>query len=213
MKNLIIIGARGWGREVYSAFKDTPEVKNGEWCIKGFLDSKSDALDGLRGNYPPIICSPEEYDLQDDDIFFVAMGDSKWRKHYADMMEAKGAHFVTYISPTSIVNETAQIGEGSFICGWSSVSDNVTLGKHVIMHPYTNIGHDAVVKDYATLLSYVFLGGYTEVGQCSTMNPKSMIIPHKKIGDNATVGAGSVVIRNVKDNTSVHGNPAKKIEI
>ena len=35
---------------------------------------------------------------------------------------------------------------------------------------------------------------------------------HKKIGDNCVVGAGSVVMRNVKDNTHVLGNPAKKID-
>lgn len=213
MKHLIIIGARGWGREVYAAFKEIPEIRNGEMDIKGFLDSKADALDGLRGNYPPIIGSPEDYEVQDDEIFFVAMGDSNWRKHYADMMEAKGAHFITYVSPSSFINETALIGEGSFISGWCSVSDNVTLGKHVVLHSYTGIGHDAIVNDYSTLLSHVFLGGHTEIGKCSTMNPKSMIIPHKKIGNNVNVGAGSVVMRNVKDNTSVHGNPAKKIEM
>ena len=35
---------------------------------------------------------------------------------------------------------------------------------------------------------------------------------HKKIGDNCVVGACSLVIRNVKDNTHVFGNPAKRID-
>ena len=104
------------------------------------------------------------------------------------------------------------IGEGSYISGWCEISDNVSLGKHVVIHPYSIIGHDAVVKDYGTLLSYVFLGGGAEVGECSQMSPKSMIIPHKRVGNNVMVGAGSVVMTNVKDGTSVHGNPAVRLK-
>lgn len=212
MKHLLIIGARGWGREVYQAISKTEEVKNGELVIKGFLDSKSDAFDGLRGNFPPIICSPEDYLIQPDDLFFVAMGDPHWRKHYAELIESKGGRFYTYISPDAYVLDTAVIGEGSFIPQWTSVSDNVILGKHVVLHAFAVIGHDSIVRDFGTLLSDAFVGGCCEIGECSQMSPKSMIIPHKKIGDNVVVGAGSVVMRNVKDDISVFGNPAKKIE-
>ena len=59
----------------------------------------------------------------------------------------------------------------------------------------------------------MFIGGGAEVGEGSQMSPKSMIIPHKKIGDNVMVGAASVVMRNIKDGLSVLGNPAKKIEL
>ena len=40
---------------------------------------------------------------------------------------------------------------------------------------------------------------------------RSTIIAHKSVGENASVGAGSVVIRNVKDGVHVFGNPATKI--
>lgn len=213
MKHLLIVGARGWGREVYHSFMNTKLYLSGDCDVKGFLDSKSDALSGLRGEYPPIICSPEEYEIEPDDVFFIAMGDSKWRKHYAELIESKGGTFISIIHPLANVYSNAIIGEGSFIGAWTNVSDNVTLGKHTIIHSFSILGHDVVVGDYSTLLSYVFLGGYVQVGECSTLNPKSMIIPHKKIGNNVSVGSSSVVMRNVKDNLSVHGNPAVKIEL
>lgn len=212
MKSLLIVGARGWGREVYSAFKNCDDVKNGRMLIKGFLDDKSDAFEGLRGEFPPIICAPEDYIIQPDDVFFIAMGEPNWRKHYAEIIKRKGGSFISYISPHASVFDTASVGEGSFIARWSSVSDNVKIGNHVIIHALAIIGHDAVVKDYGTLLSAVFLGGYTEVGECSQMSPKSMIIPHKKIGDNVLVGAGSVVMRNFPNGVHVFGNPAKKTD-
>ena len=213
MRSLLIVGARGWGREVYFYISKTKEVQDGDLVVKGFLDSKMDAFEGLRGDFPPIICSPEEYIVEPNDVFFIAMGDPHWRKHYAELIEKKGGCFYTYISPEANVFDNATIGEGSFIAHWSSVSDNVNVGRHVILHAFTVLGHDAIVKDYGTLLNSVFLGGGAEVGECSQMNPKSMIIPHKKVGNNVIVGAGSVVMTKIKDGISVFGNPAKKMSI
>lgn len=212
MKHLIIIGARGWGREVYAAAKMTKAYRNGEFDIKGFLDSKVDAFEGLRGSYPPILCAPEKYEIQESDVFFVAMGEPKWRKHYAELMEAKGAQFLTIICDDAFMNSTAQIGQGSIVMPGASLSDNVTIGNHVMIHRYCVLGHDVVVNDYASLYSFVFMGGGARLGKASSMYPKSMIIPHKSIGDEASVAAASVVMRNVADGMHVMGNPAKKIE-
>ena len=212
MKHLIIVGARGWGREVYAAAKGTKAYQSGEYDIKGFLDSKTDALDGLTGEYPPILGAPETYEIQLDDVFFIAMGEPKWRKYYAEMMEAKGAEFISIICASSFVNPTVTVGEGSFIAGWSVISDNVQLGKHTIVHTFSDLGHDAKVGDYSTIEAYVFLGGYAEVGQESVMHVHSTLIRHKKIGNQVEVGASSVVMRNVKDGLHMFGNPAQKID-
>ena len=211
MKHLLIVGARGWGREVYAAAIKTQAYLDGEYTIKGFLDSKQDALAGLRGDYPPIICAPEDYEVQPDDIFFIAMGEPKWRKHYAEIIEAKGGHFISIICKSASINNTAIIVEGSFISGWSCISDNVHIGKHAIVHLFCDLGHDVKIGNYGTIEAYSFLGGYAEVGECSTMHVRSTLIRHKKIGNNVEVGSSSVVMRNVKDGLHVFGNPAKII--
>lgn len=212
MKNLLIVGARGWGREVYASAIRTAAYENKEYTIKGFLDSKTDAFEGLFGAYPPIICAPEDYEIQDGDVFFIALGEPKWRRYYAEMIEAKGGEFISIIDKGAYINPTASIGIGSFICGWSSISDNVKLGKHTIIHVFCDLGHDSKVGDYSSIEAYSFLGGYAEVGESSVMHVRSTLIRHKKIGNNVEVGASSVVMRNVKDNTHVFGNPAKKID-
>lgn len=213
MKHLLIIGARGWGREVYAAAIGTQAYRDGEFDVKGFLDSKADALEGLKGNYPPIICAPEDYVIHPDDVFFVAMGDSNWRKHYAEMMEQKGAEFMSIICDGAYVNPTATIGDGSFVAGWTCVSDNVVIGRHVMIHPFCDLGHDVRVGDYASVEAYCFLGGYAEMGTESVLHVRSHLFPHKRVGHHAVVGSSSVVIRNVPDETHVFGNPAKKIEM
>ena len=212
MKHLIIVGARGWGREVYAAAIGTQAYRDGEFDVKGFLDSKADAFEGLKGNYPPIICAPEDYEIQPDDVFFVAMGEPKWRKHYAEIMEKKGATFITIIEDAAYVIPNAQIGVGCFIPRWSTISDNVHIGNHVMIHGFTTLSHDVCIDDYASIESYTFLGGGASVGKEAVLHVRSHVLPRKRIGDRSAVGASSVVIRNVPDDMHVAGNPAKKIE-
>lgn len=208
-KNLIIIGARGWGREVLWGFKSD---YSDEYNIKGFLDSNSKALEGLIGDFPPILSSVEDYEIQPNDVFFCALGDPYWRKYYADIIEKKGGQFVTYIAPTAMVNPNAVIGDGSLIGANTVISDNVTIGKQCMIHGLCILGHDVVIADNVSIEAYCFFGGYSSVGEGSSIHVRSTILSHKKVGANASVGAGSVVIRNVKDSQSVFGNPAKKIE-
>lgn len=212
MKHLLIIGARGFGREIYRTFVNTTPYLHGEIDVKGFLDDKSDALDGLNGDWPPIVGSVEAYEIQKDDVFFCALGDSLWRKHYAELIESKGGHFITIIHGSALVSPFASIGEGCCIGAFTCISPNVTVGKHVMIQAYDDLGHDVVIGDYASIESYVFLGGYAKVGESSTMHTKSSIIPHKSVGKGCVVGFGSVVMRNFKDGDHVFGNPAIRLK-
>lgn len=212
MKHLIIIGARGFGREIYRTFIHTDSYISKKIDVKGFLDDKADALDGLNGEWPPIIGPVETYDIQVDDVFFCALGESKWRKYYAEIIASKGGEFINIIHPTALVSEVAEIGSGCIIGAYSTVSPNVKIGNHVMVQAFDDFGHDSEIGDYASIESYVFLGGYAKVGELATMHTKSSIIPHKSIGKECVVGFGSVVMRNFKDGVHVFGNPATKID-
>lgn len=222
MKSLIIIGARGYGREVCNLiengrdmcrfFFQGEEIEAHSFVVKGFLDDKADALDGL-GDWPPILGPVETYEIQPNDVFFCALGDSHWRRHYAEVIALQGGHFMTIVHKTAFVSPYATIGEGCVISAFSSISVNVTIGNQVIIHPYSNFGHDASVGDYASIESYVFLGGSASVGELSTMHTKSSIVPHKSVGKECSVGIGSVVMRNFKDGSRVFGNPAVLLKI
>lgn len=212
MKHLLIIGARGFGREIYRTFINTNPYTSKEIDVKGFLDDKVDALDGLKGEWPPIIGAVETYEIQEDDVFFCALGDSHWRKHYAELISDKGGKFINIIHKTALVSPVASLGEGCVVGAYTNVSPNVTIGNHVMIQSYDNFGHDVEIEDYASIESYVFLGGYAKVGELATMHTKSSIIPHKSIGKECVVGFGSVVMRNFKDGVHVFGNPATKLD-
>lgn len=210
MRYLYIIGARGCGREVYNFYLECKGSLQDVECV-GFLDDKMDALDGFEG-YPPIISSVETYQPQENDVFICALGDPKWVRHYTRIIEEKGGKFISLISPGASIGSNTKIGDGSIIPGWTVISCDVSIGRHVNIGVFSDIGHDAVIEDCCHLGSYTFLGGGVQVKECVTIHPRVNVIPHKIIGKNAVLGAGSIVLRNVKPGSTVFGNPAKQID-
>ena len=211
MKQLLIIGARGFGREVYNLFLKCKKAGLEVEC-KGFLDSKSDALDNYS-NYPPIISSVEDYVIQPDDVFICALGDVRYKKQYVTYLKEKGAQFISLIHPKAEIDLNTEIGEGCIIRSYSSISCDVKIGNFVTIMAFTAIGHDAKVGDWSHIGAHCFMGGGSRLGEMVTMNPGARILSHKEAEDGSTIGAGSVVISKVKEKTTVFGVPAKKFEL
>lgn len=203
-KNLVIIGARGFGRECYAIFEGFKGLR-----IKGFLDDKKDALDDFKGSYPPILDSVESYCIEPEDVFICALGDPVSRKKYSEIIIDKGGEFLSYIDKQTFVNPTAQIGVGVIICGNCKISANAKIGNFSVIHPFSNIGHDVSVGEYSEIEPYVALSGGVKLNEMVTVHPHATILPHVEVGRCAIVGAGSVVVRNVKESTTVFGVPAK----
>lgn len=210
LKNLIIIGARGFGREYYQALTLSDDYGS-DFVVKGFLDDKFDALDIFPG-FPPILSSVEDYNIQENDVFTCALGDPVYRKKYVDIVKKKGGIFITLINSKSIIHPNAQIGEGVMISAFCSISSNAIIGDFTTIQPYCNIGHDAMIGTYCALESFSFMGGGAKIGSGVTLHTRATILPHVKVGDNAIVGACSVVLRNVKENVTVFGVPARIIK-
>ncbi len=211
MKNLLIIGARGWGREVYDIARACIDAGS-EFLVKGFLDDKADALNCYE-NYPPIISSVEDYEIQPDDVFICALGDVYQKQKYADIILKKGGSFASLIHPTAILGNNARIGDGCILGAYSNISSDTVLEDFVTLSIRAGIGHDSTVGRFSHIGGNTIISGFVQVGEFVTIHPCCDIVPHRRIGDNATVGTGSVVISHVKKNTTVFGNPAKVVEL
>ena len=211
MKHLLIIGARGWGREVYDIAMAC--IKTGaDFDIKGFLDDKADAL-AEYDNYPTIIGPVESYEIEKDDVFVCALGDVNYKEKYAQIIEEKGGKFISLVHPTAVIGTNAKIGKGCVVGAYANLSNDTTIGDFVTMSLRSGIGHDTTIGDYSHIGGHCAISGFVTIGKYVTIHPGCVMVPHRKIGDNAIIGTGSVVLGNVKNNTTVFGNPAKKIEL
>ncbi len=207
----VIVGARGCGREIFDSIRSTPGFGS-TIHVKGFLDDKADALDGM-GDYPPILSSVEDYRVESHDRFLIALGEPIYRNKYAQIVVEKGGRFGQLINPKAIVYSTAVIGSGTMIGPFAIISSNVVLGFCCLVHGHVVVGHDVSVGDCSVLGAFAFLGGGVQVGNLVNVYTRATILPHKRIGDGAVVGAGSVVHRNVKPGTTVFGVPAVPINV
>lgn len=87
----------------------------------------------------------------------------------------------------------------------------VTIGRDVLIGPNVNIftaGHPISLKDRLDGFEYAYpieIGDYSWIGGGTTINPGV------KIGKNVIIGSGSVVTKDIPDNTIAVGNPCKVI--
>jgi len=210
MKNLLIIGARGYGRELFNLATQCEGYKR-DWLIKGFLDDKSDALEGF--NYPvSIISSVEEYIVEENDVFICAIGSVNHKKKYAEMVLKKGGEFINLIHPSVIIHGNTKLGTGLIMMAYSSISNECEVGSFVTFMPYSTVGHDCKISNFCHIGTYAFMGGYSELEANVTLHTRATIFPRVKVGRGSIVGINSMVLKNVKQGITVYGNPAKELK-
>ena len=208
MYDIIIIGAGGFGREVYLWAKDS--FSKDQYRIKGFLDDNPRILDNYDMNVG-IIGNLNSYDIKNKDRFLFAIGDIDVKKRLIIKMKKSGAKFLTLVHPTVIMANTTKIGEGVIICPFCLVSDNVLLEDFVMMNIYSSCGHDAKVGKYCILSPYATLNGFVVLEDEVFLGTHTTVIPYKRVGYKSKISANSVVMRDVATNKIVFGVPGKPI--
>jgi sugar O-acyltransferase (sialic acid O-acetyltransferase NeuD family) len=204
--DLIVVGARGYGREV-ACFVDEMRAAGQPTVVIGFLDDDTQSLAQHPG-YPPILGSAQTFEPVRDANFVCALGSAAVRRRYVELIEARGGAFPTLVHPTAIVRRHARVGRGVLIHAFTILSCDTVVGDHVHIQGACSIGHDARIGAWAHISPRVFLGGGAVVEEGAQVFTGAIVLPGKRIGRAAVVGAGSVVTRDVPDGTTVMGNPA-----
>ena len=212
MKDLIIFGASGFGREVAWAVERI-NAKDSTWNLLGFMDD-NDSIQGDEINGYKVLGKTEDVGKYPDAYFVCAVGSSRIREKIVNNMKAvnPGIKFGKVIDPSVEISELVTIGEGSIICAHSIITVNISIGSHVIINLDCTIGHDAVIKDFATLYPSVNVSGITNIGHAVELGTGMQIIQGKTIGDYSIVGAGAVVVKDIPEKCTAVGSPAKPIK-
>lgn len=205
MKELIILGAGSVGRERLDAIKKVNKIKK-RWNIKGFLSDDPDVLNEVECDYP-IIGTIVDYIPNENDIFVCGIAQPKGKEKVVSIMKNKGAKFETIIHPVSNVGDFVTLGEGCYIFG--TISPNAKLGNFVSVMG-SMIGK-AVIGDYSTTTGFANPTN-AKLGKSVFVGSHAVILNDLVVGDDAYIGAGSVVVKNVKPGTKVFGNPARRID-
>ena len=101
------------------------------------------------------------------------------------------------------------------------IHPNAKIGKGIMVDHASGvvIGETAKIGDYSSLFHGVTLGGlgsekgqrHPQIGKNVMLSANSTIVGNIKIGDNVKIGAGSVVLNDIPENSTAVGVPAKII--
>lgn len=208
MKNLIIIGAGGMGRTIYSNALESVGYGEG-FVVKGFIDDNLQALDGFE-NYPPIIDTIKDYVPQLDDVFVSSIGGAARRPCMEEII-GRGGEFMELIHQTSRIYTNAKLGKGNFIGAYSVIGNDTVIGDYNMIQSYTVIGHDARIGNWNRIDTHVTCVGGIVIEDEVNIHTSAVISHNVRVETGAHVGALSFVIRKVKAGTTVMGIPAKRL--
>lgn len=131
------------------------------------------------------------------------------REKLVKMYAAIGYKFATIISPEARVSKFSTVGVGTVIQAGVNVAANTHIGRFVKLNTMCNIMHDNEIGDFVTVSPNALTLGYVTIEEGAFLGGNCTILPYKKVGAGATVGAAAVVTKDVAAGQVVKGNPAK----
>ena len=142
--------------------------------------------------------------------FFIAIGDNSIRNKVHDQLESKGLLPLNAIHPAAVIDASVSIStNGVMIAANATINPLAKIGKGAICNTGCIIEHECMVGDFAHIGPGAVLCGNVQVGNQTFVGANAVIRQGISIGKNVMIGAGAVVVKNVPDNTTVVGVPAK----
>jgi sugar O-acyltransferase (sialic acid O-acetyltransferase NeuD family) len=140
---------------------------------------------------------------------FAPVTNNELREKIYNEGKQKEYEFYTYVSP-NCTNYALSIGENCFILEDNTLQPFTTIGNNVILWSGNHIGHHSKIEDNIFFTSHVVMSGHCHIKKGAFLGVNSTLRDGIIIGENSIIGMGSLVTKNVPDNETWIGSPAKK---
>ena len=216
-----IYGAGGFSREVIPLLIHKKDISKEDVCFvvdKEYLPSVQEKLLLLNDekiNDYNILSYDKFRSIETNQKYItIAISDNNIRKEIYEKCSNDNINHFSILSHNSCIMDKVNIGKGSIISPFVTLTSNISIGKSFHANLYSYVAHDCKIGDYVTFAPAVKCNGnviiednvYIGTGAIIKQGtPNNPII----IGKNAVIGAGSFVTKNVESNATVFGNPAK----
>jgi sugar O-acyltransferase (sialic acid O-acetyltransferase NeuD family) len=209
-KRGILIGGGAFGREVLSWANDR-SADDRDVEFEHFLDADATVLDAFAEYSLGYLGDPETYVPVEGDIFLIAIGSPPMKDLLSKRLMAMGAQFTTVVHPSAVVSKAAEIGAGVIIGPQSYIATHSVLGDFSCVNSLSGIGHDANIGRCCTISSQADIMGRVQLGERVFVGSGARILPNVKVQQGSKIGAGSIVVKNLGQDSSVFAQPARKI--
>jgi len=140
----------------------------------------------------------------------VGIGNPKLRQKVVGELPADTV-FETLIHPTVVSSQWVDVGEGSVLCGGAVLTCQISIGKHCHINLNTTVGHDCTFGDFCTVAPGANISGNCEFGDRVDVGTQASFRQHLHICDDAVIGMGAAVVRDITEAGTYVGVPAKKV--
>ena len=196
MRDIVIIGAGGIGREVAWIIEEINEVKP-TWNVIGFVDENIEMHNKVLNGYK-VLGNLEALDkLEIKPYVVVAIANCSVKKDIVTRLENK-FNFATIVYPSVRFSKYVEVGQGSIIYPGVILTVNTKIGEHVIISGNCGIGHDTIIGGYSSVLWGSNFSGYDIVGESCFIGIGTKIIQGININDGSRIGAGIIVTEDIK---------------
>lgn len=213
MKNILIYGAGGFGREIACLIRNINKIEN-TWNILGFLDD-NEALWDTTNEYGKVLGGINFLNSYPHEVSVtMAIGSPNAVEIVVGKINNPKVSFPNLISPDVLFadDNNYKIGKGNIIQRQCTFSCNVQLGDFNALNSGVGVGHDAVIGSFNSFMPAVRISGEVKIGNGNFFGVSSVVLQQIRIGDNIKLAAGSVLMTKPKDGIVYMGIPAKKFQ-
>jgi sugar O-acyltransferase (sialic acid O-acetyltransferase NeuD family) len=211
MKKIAIIGAGGFGKEVFCIWKDMLESKKETYDFIGYFDDNEDLAENTYG---PVRGKIEELNTINEPIeVAIALGNTHHLKVIREKISNHNISFPNIIHPSVkfLDINTILLGEGNIFSLNVILSCDIKLGSFNIFNTRATLGHDVKVGNYNIFSPNAQISGMVTIGNQNYFGFNCGVIQCKNIGNLNTVGAGAILLRSIENEGTYIGVPAKKL--
>lgn len=213
MRDIVILGTGGCARELQWLLEENNSLAENEqekWNILGFVEPVAEP--GVLVNDLPVYT--DTWLLEQNGLAVACgLGEAQIRRKVVNSLLAKNPtlRFPTLISKQAQVGPRVEIGRGCIICAGVIVTCNIKIEEFVTINIGSVITHDVRIGAFTQINPSTNVSGGVRIGAGVQIGTGVKIIPKVKIGDNAILGAGAVVIKDIPENCTAVGCPAKVV--
>jgi UDP-perosamine 4-acetyltransferase len=205
MEKVIVLGASGHARSVIDII-----LQNNEYNVQGLIASENE--NGFWG----INIIGQDSDLQkiyDEGTryAFVAIGNNRIRKKLIKNLTSIGYQMINVISKYAIISPYARLETGIAVMPGAVIIAEAQIGEGCIINTNASIDHDDIIGEYTHIAPGCAISGATKIGNQCFLGTGVRVIDSIIIEDEVTIGAGTVVIKNISKGSKVVGVPARYI--
>lgn len=150
-------------------------------------------------------------DIVKDALVFPAIGSNVIRKESHRILISQDVRQTVLIDPTSSVSNSSNIGKSTLINPKAIINSLVRIGKACIVNSGAIIEHECKIGDYSHIAPGAVLAGNVQIGEGCFIGANATIKQGVRIADNVTIGAGAVVLKDITQEGTWVGNPARLI--